>query len=141
MGHWIQEWPTGSVYTNGCGNDVDIVRFTEDKEAERASLLAAGYTLCNGDESYSLDGDTFFAVRRGLLNIIVVWDYMLYLRWIAFTEIAKRIGTLDKVERICLSQALVEGDAVQAQNIVRRSAFNDTANYLALGQRQLSYIK
>lgn len=137
MSHWTQDWPTGSTYTNGSGNDVDIVRFTEDPVAERAALLADGFTLCNGDESYSLDGDTFFAVRKGLENIIVVWDYMLYLRWVAFSEVAKRIGTLDKVERICLSQALVEGDAVQAQNIVRRSAFNDKAEGLTYLHRDL----
>lgn len=137
MGHWTQEWPTGSTYTNGSGNDVDIVRFTEDAVQERAALLAAGYTLCGGEESYSLDGDTFFAVRRGLENIIVVWDYMLYLRWIAFTEIAARIGTLDKVERIALSQALVEGNELMAQSIVRRTAFNDVANQLTYHHRAL----
>lgn len=141
MSHWTQDWPTGSTYTNGCGADVDIVRFTEDPVAERAALLADGFALCNGDESYSLDDDTFFAVRRDLLNIIVVWDYMLYLRWVAFSEVAAKIGTLDKVERIALSQALVEGDSLQAQNIVRRSAFNDTANTLAIEQFRKSFIR
>lgn len=141
MGHWTQEWPTGSTYTNGLGADVDIVRFTEDPVAERAALLADGFSLCNGDESYNLDNDTFFAVRRDLLNIIVVWDYMLYLRWVAFSEVAAKIGTLDKVERIALSQAIVEGDSVQAQNIVRRSAFNDTANQLAYIQHSRSFIR
>lgn len=131
---WFQDWPTGSVYTNGAGQDVDIVRFVEDPVAERATLLANGFTLCNGDESYSLDNDTFFAVRRGLLNIIVVWDYMLYLRWVAFSEVAAKIGILDKVERICLSQALVEGNETQARNIVRTSAFNSTAGDLAAQQ-------
>jgi len=131
---WTQDWPTGSTYTNGSGADVDIVRFTEDQQATRAELLAHGFTLCNGDESYSLDGDTFFAVRRDLLNIIVVWDYMLYLRWVAFSEVAAKIGTLDKVERIALSQALVEGNAEQACNIVRRTVFNDTAYELTCVQ-------
>lgn len=128
---WTQDWPTGSTYTNGSGADVDIVRFTENPTATRADLLADGFTLCNGDESYSLDGDTFFAVRKDLLNIIVVWDYLLYLRWVAFSEVAASIGTFDKVERITLSQALVEGNEEQARNIVRRTAFNDIANELA----------
>ena len=43
---WSQDWPTGSTYTNGAGADVDIVRFTEDPVAERAALLADGFTLC-----------------------------------------------------------------------------------------------
>lgn len=131
---WTQDWPTGSTYTNGSGADVDIVRFTEDPQATRADLLAAGFTLCNGDESYSLDGDTFFAVRKDLLNIIVVWDYLLYLRWVAFSEVAARIGTLDKVERIALSQALVEGNAEQACNIVRTPAFHKEAGILSFAQ-------
>lgn len=135
---WSQDWPTGSTYTNGAGADVDIVRFTEDPTAERAALLADGFTLCGGEESYSLDGDTFFAVRRGLLNIIVVWDYLLYLRWVAFSEVAAKIGTLEKVERIELSKALVENDAVAAQNIVRRSAFNQSALWLSTTQRCLA---
>lgn len=131
---WIQDWPTGSTYTNGSGADVDIVRFTEDPQVTRADLLADGFTLCNGDESYSLDGDTFFAVRKDLLNIIVVWDYLLYLRWVAFSEVAAKIGALDKVERIALSQALVEGNSEQARNIVRRTMFNDTAYELTCVQ-------
>lgn len=134
MNHWTQDWPTGSTYTNGSGADVDIVRFTEDPVAERAAMIENGFDLCGVGESYSLDGDTFFAVRKGMLNIIVVWDYMLYLRWVAFSEVAAKIGTLDKVERIALSQALVEGNRTQAQNIVRRSAFNDTARWLATDQ-------
>lgn len=128
---WTQDWPTGSTYTNGAGADVDIVRFTEDPQETRAELLAAGFSLCNGDESYSLDGDTFFAVRKDLLNIIVVWDYLLYLRWVAFSEVAAKIGSLDKVERIALSQALVESNSEQACNIVRTSAFNRMAGDLA----------
>ena len=77
-------------------------------------------------------------MRRGLLNIIVVWDYLLYLRWVAFSEVAAKIGTLEKVERIELSKALVENNAVAAQNIVRRSAFNQSALWLSTTQRCLA---
>lgn len=130
---WTQDWPTGSTYTNGYGADVDIVRFTEDPTAEREALLAAGFTLC-GEEDYSSSvgtPDAFFAVRKGLLNIIVVWDYLSYIRWVGFTEIAAKIGCLDKVERIALATALRTSDEQSAQNIVRRSAFNDTARSLS----------
>ena len=133
MGHWTQDWPTGSTYTNGSGADVDIVRFTEDPVAERAALLADGFAIC-GEEDYSSPigtPDAFFAVRKGLLNIIVVWEYLTYLRWVGFTEVAAKIGCLDKVERIALATALRTSDEQSACNIVRRSAFNDTARSLA----------
>jgi hypothetical protein len=137
---WSQDWPTGSTYTNGSGADVDIVRFTEDPVQERAALLAAGFEMC-GEEDYTSPigtPDAFFAVRKGLLNIIVVWEYLTYLRWVGFTEIAAKIGCLDKVERIALATALRTSDEQSAQNIVRTSRFNQTALWLSTTQRHLA---
>jgi len=112
------------------------VRFTEDPDATRAELLAAGFTIC-GEEDYIAVGeitDAFFAVRKGLLNIIVVWDYLAYIRWIGFSEVAAQIGTLDKVERITLAQAFRVSSPDAARNIVRTSAFNNAACDLARAQ-------
>lgn len=126
---WNQSWPTGSEWTNGAGEDVDLVVYTEDPDAERAAYLALGYVECG--EDYGLDGDTFKAFRHGRLNIIMVWDPQQYIRWVAFSETARAIGTLSKVERIELSRAIVEDDLVAAQNIMRTSTFNNTANILS----------
>lgn len=126
---WSQSWPTGSEYTNGAGEDVDLVVFTEDPEAQRAAYLAIGFVECGAD--YGLDGDTFKAFRQGRLNIIMVWEYTQYIRWVAFSEVAKTMGTLSKCERIELSKAIVEDDAVAAQNIARTYTFNSKAGELS----------
>lgn len=129
---WSQSWPTGSEYTNGAGEDVDLVVFTEDPEAQRGVYLAIGFVECGAD--YGLEGDNFKAFRQGRLNIIMVWDYQQYIRWVAFSEVARRLGSLDKCHRIELSKAVVEGDAQAACNIVRTTEFNQLAGELAAEQ-------
>lgn len=136
---FIQDWPTGSTYTNGHGADVDIVRFTEDPEGEKARLLADGFEFCGND--YGMDDSTFFSVRKGLLNYIVVWDYLTYIHWVAFSELAKTFGDMDKCHRVELSKALVEGNPVAAQNIVRTSGFHARAGQLSGVQYGLSYVR
>lgn len=75
------------------------------------------WDVCGQD--YGSTDDLFTAIRRGDDNEIIVWDYVQFIRWVAFTELAKKLGMSSKMERIELSKALVDADPVAAQNIVR----------------------
>ena len=128
----FQQYPTGSAYIVGRAGaaDVDRVLLFETRDEAAAfkttkTLSPEGWEVCGND--YGMDEDTFFALRKGDDNLIVVWDYLLYVKWLAFTELAKAMGLTAKVDRIELSKAIVEDDAVAAQNIVRTANFHATA--------------
>jgi hypothetical protein len=53
-----------------------------------------------------------------------------YLRWVAFTELARRCTFTNKAERIELCQAILEGNPEAARNIVHLSNFNTVAGNL-----------
>lgn len=127
----FQQYPTGSAYIVGRAGAKDVDRvllFEAQGEAElfKLSMLTDGWELCGND--YGMDNDTFYALRSKDDNLIVVWDYLLYLKWMAFTELARAMGLTAKVDRIELSKAIVEDDTVAAQNIVRTAHFHDTAS-------------
>lgn len=82
-----------------------------------ARTVLDGWDMCGQD--YGDDGTHFKAIRRGDDNQIIVWDYIQFVRWMAFTELAKKLGMSSKMERIELSKALVDADPVAARNICR----------------------
>lgn len=132
MSQPFQQYPTGSAYIVGraSARDVDRVLLFETRdEAERfktRSMVVDGWDICGRDYGI-VDRDSFFALRKGDDNLIVVWDYLLYLRWVAATEVARKFGLQQKHERIELFKAIVEDDRTAAQNIVRTSHFHETA--------------
>jgi len=125
MNQAFAAYPTGSAYITSreAANDIDIVLLFETfEQAQRhiAELVSGhGWVMCG--EDYGDDGTHFKAIRNGDDNQIIVWDYMQFVRWMAFTELAKKLGMVDKVERIELSKALVDANMEAARNICRYS--------------------
>jgi hypothetical protein len=123
MAHPLQTYPTGSAYivdrTSAADKDLVVLfeTFEQAQEYIKEATLISGWDICGQD--YGDDGSLFKAIRRGDDNQIIVWDYSVFIRWVAFTELAKVLGMSSKMERIELSRALVDGDPVAAQNIVR----------------------
>lgn len=126
-------YPTGSTYIVGHGADIDTVLLFESRHEAELYRIECGYTVCGGE--YSLDNDDFYSMRKGDHNIIVVWDHLQFLKWCAFTELARTLGLSEKIDRIELSKAIVEDNEQAAVNITHRPGIYDemhklTANYL-----------
>jgi hypothetical protein len=116
-------YPTGSAYIvdRVSAADKDLVvlfeSFEQAQEYINLRLCGGVWEMCGQD--YGDDGTHFKAIRSGDDNQIIVWDYVQFVRWMAFTELAKKLGMSSKMERIELSKALVDADPVAAQNICR----------------------
>lgn len=130
-GAWSQCWPTGSAYIGSDKEpqDFDYVEFVhaEDKERHEAALLGTGWDLCGSAEYGQEDSLPWAAYRRGDWNVILCWCPLTYLRWIAFTELARRCCFTSKMERIELCKAILEGKAEAAMSIVHLPNFNTVA--------------
>lgn len=128
---WTQHWPTGSAYIGSDKEpqDFDYVEFVhaEDKERREDALLGTGWDLCGSEEYGHDDSLPWAAYRRGDWNVILCWCPLTYLRWIAFTELARRCCFTSKMERIELCKAVLEGNVEAAMNIVHLSNFNTVA--------------
>jgi hypothetical protein len=128
-------YPTGSAYIvdRASAQDKDLVvlfeTFEQAQDYINQSVSFAGWDVCGQD--YGDDGTHFKAIRRGDDNEIVVWDYVQFIRWVAFTELAKKLGMSSKMERIELSRALVGSDPMAAQNIVRYSPVYERMSEIA----------
>lgn len=138
IGVWTQEWPTGSAYigSDKPPQDLDYLKFVhlEDKDSVVSSLLSKGWEQC-GLGYTRQEVDHWCAYRRGDWNLILCWCPLVYLRWVAFTELAKVCGISSKAERIELCQAILEGGTDAARNVVHLSSFNNQAGYLMQGWR------
>lgn len=128
--YWTQRWPTGSAYIGSDKEpqDLDYVEFVHDADKDRheTALLDAGWDVC-GVGYVRQNEDKWCAYRRGNWNVILCWCPLVYLRWVAFTELARRCHFTSKMVRIELCKATLEGDADAAMNIVRWPDFNTTA--------------
>lgn len=123
MSQPFASYPTGSAYivdrVSAADKDL-VVLFESFGEAQHYIAMLTqnyGWQVCG--EDYGDDGTHFKAIRRDDDNQIIVWDYIQFVRWMAFTELAKKLGMSSKMERIELSKALVDADPVAAQNICR----------------------
>lgn len=123
MSRPFASYPTGSAYIvdRASAKDKDLVvlfeTFEQAQEYINLQLCGGMWKMCGQD--YGDDGTHFKAIRRGDDNEIIVWDYVQFIRWVAFTELARKLGMSSKMERIELSKALVDADPIAAQNIVR----------------------
>lgn len=127
---WTQHWPTGSAYIGSDKEpqDFDYVSFVHeaDKDRRETALLDTGWTVCGEGYTNQNEGK-WGAYRKGQWNVILCWCPLTYLRWIAFTELARRCCFTRKMERIELCKAVLEGNAEAAMNIVHLSNFNTVA--------------
>lgn len=118
----LATYPTGSAYIVDRQSAADkdlVVLFETFDEAQTyiAEATSMDWDVCGQD--YGDDGSHFKAIRRGDDNQIIVWDYVQFIRWVAFTELAKKLGMSAKMERVELSKALVDACPDAARNIVR----------------------
>lgn len=79
LGHLLKDFmPTGSVFYNGEGNDLDIVAVTRTNlTLSSRALTDAGWDTCGGP-GYANRDDTWEAFRKGAVNLIVVEDLKLW---------------------------------------------------------------
>lgn len=132
---WFQEWPTGSAYIGADPDkgpeDIDFLRYVPeaDCDAHSAMLEATGWEVC-GLGYNKQEADHWCAYRKGDENLILCWCPLVYLRWVSFTELARRCCFTAKVERIELCKAVLEGNDEAARNIVHLSNFNTLAGNL-----------
>lgn len=109
--------PTGSVYTNGSGNDCDVLVCGE--KADLYKLLQLGYTKCAAtDYAHSSD---WTAVRLGNVNVILCYCYELYKRWQSAGEVCAWIGNTTKWQRIVLHE-MIKNCVDKETAIVRATA-------------------
>ena len=134
-GVWTQQWPTGSAYIGTNPDvqpqDLDYLEYVRpvDHCQRVAQLLIDGWEQCGLGYTKQDEGQ-WCAYRRGDWNLILCWCPMVYLRWVAFTELARRCTFVNKLERIELCKALLEGNKEAAQNIVHYPQFNTVASNL-----------
>lgn len=134
---YTQMWPTGSAYITGVDpQDVDLVQYCEGHDHMMRLLQQYGDQgwEVGSAMQYGLDGDDWSSIRKGKLNIILVCNPLLYVKWLAFTELARVLYLDQKVERIELCRAIVEGNDTAARNIIHLKGTHDTAAALAMGQ-------
>lgn len=106
----------GSCAIQGAGKDMDVmvkihidfvdrlVKFlTEDGWDEQAG---------NG-EAYGTG--EFRSFRNGDVNLLVVWDFKVYLGWLTSVEICKHINTKTRDQRVAIHQIIMDG--VQANQL------------------------
>lgn len=74
-------------------------------------LMSEGWTLGGSaipDESNTVDGDSRFkSWTRGSVNLIVTTSARFYRRFVAATEVCRRLNLLSKQDRIALFQAVL----------------------------------
>jgi len=79
--------------------------------ADRAAgrLLKAGFAETSNGNDYPDDG-VFMTLRRGDVNIVLTEDREFFGRFVAATEIAKRLNLRHKPDRLALFQAVLYGN-------------------------------
>ena len=78
-----------------------------------SALEGAGFKLDNPSQHYLPECSAFNSWRRGHVNLIVTASYDFHRRFLAATQIAKRLNLMHKPDRVALFQAVLYGD-VQA---------------------------
>ena len=96
--------PTGSVYTNGSGNDCDVL--VHGDRADLYKLLQLGYTKCADTEYGDAYSSDWVAVRLGDVNVILCYCPELYKRWQSAGEVCAWLGNTTKWQRIVLHEMI-----------------------------------
>jgi hypothetical protein len=111
-------WRTGSSYTVDPpveDTDVDVLVLVKSLHLADELIEKHGYEQCLTEEAaqYRVEtgfGDSWTAVRKGKVNLIIVEDLTLYARYVAATELAKTMNIKDKEERIKLFKLVKWGE-------------------------------
>ena len=112
----LTQSPTGSNYTCNppvTDTDVDFLVLVEDLGTATARLGHDGWHMCAGKEGhYENDKDyslTWYAVRKGKVNLILTEDPSWYNRAVHATTVCKQHNVLEKSDRIVIFRWLRDG--------------------------------
>lgn len=101
---WNEFTPTGSVYTNGAGNDCDVLVL--GSFADRQTLELAGFTVCCDTEYGDATSSEWVALRRGDVNVLLCFTSGLYARWKSAAEVCRWLAPTTKQQRIILHEII-----------------------------------
>lgn len=96
--------PTGSVYTNGYGNDCDVLVYGD--KADLFKLRRLGYSACAATEYDDTSSPDWTAVRLGNVNVLLCYCPELYTRWRSAGEVCAWLGNTTKWQRIVLHEMI-----------------------------------
>lgn len=101
--------PTGSKYI--CNppvltTDEDYYAYAPNQEATIEALKGEGWNPCTENE---YDDDAFIALRKGVYNLILLFNVTDYVTHVQTTELAKRFNLTDKQDRIDLFELVRNG--------------------------------
>lgn len=124
--------PTGSNYTCDppvTDTDVDYLVLVQDLwQAVEVLERVEDWCLCQGaDGAYQNDkeyANTWYAMRKGNINLIMTDDPAWYQRAVHATTVCKQRNILDKADRIIVFRWLRDGGGNKAQDTVDEAAFD-----------------
>ena len=96
--------PTGSVYTNGVGNDCDVLVYGAKEDL--IPLRAAGFVRCSATEYGDATSSDWTAIRLGSINVLLCYCPELYKRWKSAAEVCRWLGHTTKAQRIVLHEMI-----------------------------------
>ena len=89
--------------------DIDYIIYVDDWNGAINWMTEHGFESC-GEDKYG--GNQFHAFRRDELNYIITYDYIFYIRFVAATELAKRLNHKFKSDRVALFKDILYGEYV-----------------------------
>lgn len=120
LGVFIELRPTGSVYTNGMGNDCDVLVLGSLRD--RYTLVSAGYEVCGATAYGDASSSDWVALRRGNVNVLLCYSAELYSRWAAAAEVCKWLGGCTKQQRVLVHE-LVKNHCSLEEAYARAAAY------------------
>lgn len=94
--------PTGSVYTNGEGADLDVL--VHGTHADCCALFRAGFNQCANTEYGDASSAQWTALRRGDVNVLLCYCPELFNRWAAAAEVCRWVGSTTKAQRVVIHE-------------------------------------
>lgn len=116
--------PTGSRYICNPpveGTDEDYVVLAIDPNELVKKLRQHGFVETGDEDEYPEDG-IFSTMRFGEINLIITEDEGFFGRFVAATEISRKLNLLNKPDRVALFQAVLYGNVVQLNDALGAAA-------------------
>ena len=100
---------TGSAYVCDppvTNTDEDYIILVNSVGDSCEYLLRLGFLHCS---KYPNLAEKFVALRKGTINFIITSDEVYYIRYVAATELAKKLNLTNKSDRINLFHVIIDG--------------------------------
>ncbi len=105
----------GSCAIQGEGHDIDVMVKIHEMFVEEVAewLLENEWKEQDGNQEYG--SGEFRSFRSADTNILLVWDFKVYLGWLQSVEVCKHIKTKTRDQRVAIHQIIMDG--VQANQL------------------------